>query len=241
MAPFDGALRPKVAVSKRGIAQLLWRCPVCHTNRALLQKKPLFRAENVGCLACGTRWKIEHVYEHDFRLEVIEGAPDLVGLNMALTMWYDEMKRGFQPQPIAASGVKLAPGEHVVLEARGIQMVPHQPNPLFEGEWSDREAPLDQESDKPHLGEWDSLGEGRLILTNRRMIWQGADRELDFHWSRVTAIYLWLRNTLGIMYGTARYRIKLGTEVGLEWLTYSGALAQEAERETGYELTLSPY
>jgi len=241
VAPFDGAARRQIAVSKRGIAQLLWRCPICHTNDALLGRKPLFRPENVGCQACGTRWSIEHVYEHDFRLKVIEGAPELVGLDMALTTWYDEMKRDFQPQPIAATGVELLPGEKVVLEASGVEMLPHQPNPLFDREWPDREAPLDQESDKPHLGEWDSLGEGRLFLTNQRVVWQGEGRELDFHWSRVTAMYLWLRNTLGIMYGTARYRIKLGSEVGLKWLTYASTLAQQAERETGYDLTVSPF
>ena len=228
-------------VSKLGIAQLLWRCPVCHTNDALLQKRPLFRPENVGCRSCGTRWAIRHVPEHDFRLEVVEGAPELVGLDMALTTWYDQMKRNFEPEPIATSGVELLPGEHVVLEADGINLMPHQPNPVFEEGWTGTEAPLDQESDRPHLGEWDSVGEGRLLLTNMRAVWQGEDREIEFYWSRVTAIYLWLRNTLGFMYGTARYRIKLGSGVGLKWLTYAATLAQRAERDTGYELTVSPY
>ena len=127
------------------------------------------------------------MYEHDFRLEVMEGAPELVGLDMALTSWYDVMKRDFRPEPIEAAGVELQSNEHILLAASGIEMVPHQPNPLFDGEWRDLEAPLDQESDRPHLGEWESLGEGRLVLTNRRAIWQGEDREDRFLLVAVTA------------------------------------------------------
>jgi hypothetical protein len=238
--PADTSFR-EVAVSRRGVAQLLWRCPICRTNDALLHRRRLLQREGLRCLACGTAWEVRRIPEHDFRLEVTEGAPDLIGLEMALTAWYDHMKRDFEPNPIPTQSVSLLPGEHVVLVASDTGMMPHQPSPLFGEAWSGPEAPLDQESDSPHLGEWDTIGTGRLILTDQRMVWQGADRELHFHWSRVTAVYLWLRNTLGLLYGTARYRIKLGREVGLKWLTYAGTLAQRAERDTGYPLTLSPF
>ena len=235
----DGDEEP-IPVGRRGIAQLLWRCPVCHTDDALVHKSPLLGAQTVGCLACATQWKIRHVPGKDFRLEVISGAPDLVGLDMALTAWYDEMKRDLQPAPIPVAGVDLQPAEEVYLDASGVSMVPHKPNPLFEDGWEGRDAPQEQPGHQ-QLGEWESFGEGRLLLTSQRIIWQGPDRELDFHWSQMTAVYLWLRNTLGIRYGTARYRLALGTELGLKWLTYAGTLASQAERDTGYELTLSPY
>jgi hypothetical protein len=94
---------------------------------------------------------------------------------------------------------------------------------------------------RPQLGEWASIGEGRLLLTSHRLLWQGPEGELDFKWSAMTAIYLWLVNTLGIRYGTARYRFPLNQEVGLKWLTHAGTLAQQVPRRSGYELTLSPF
>jgi hypothetical protein len=172
---------------------------------------------------------------------LVEGAPELVGLDMALTTWYDEMKRDFNPGPMRVAGVDLELGEEVLLAADGVSLLPHKPSPLFGHGWTGAEAPEDQKSDAPHLGEWESIGEGRLLLTDQRAIWQGPGPTLSFYWSRVTALYLWLRNTLGIRYGTARYRIGLGSEVGLKWLTYSGTLARRAERESGFELTTSPY
>jgi hypothetical protein len=180
------------------------------------------------------------VPERDFRLRIVAGAPGLVGLEMALTRWYDEMKRDFTPVPIRAANVDLLPGEDLYLEASGVSLAPHKPSPLFEEGWSGREAPQEQPG-QMQVGEWESIGEGRLLLTSHRMIWQGPDRELDFNWSRMRAVYLWLRNTLGCLYGTARYRLALGQELGLKWLTYAGTLARKAERDTGFELTLSPF
>ena len=148
---------------------------------------------------------------------------------MALTSWYDQMKSGFQPEPLTTSGIELLAGERVYLEADGVTLSPHKPNPIFDEGPRDREAPDDQPGPQ-QLGEWESIGEGRLVLTNQRAIWQGEDRELVFRWSRVSAVYLWMRNTLGLLYGTARYRIGLGTELGLKWLTYAATLARNVER-----------
>ena len=79
------------------------------------------------------------------------------------------------------------------------------------------------------------------MLTSHRLLWQGPERELDFNWSSVTAVYIWLVNTLGIRYGTAQYRIPLGSEVGLKWLTYVGTLAQQAAERDGHTVTVSSF
>lgn len=225
---------------KRGIALLLWRCPVCRTNDGLIHQRPLFRPQTVGCQACDTRWEVRHVPGKDFRLKVVAGPPDLVGLDMALSTWYDEMKRDFQPSPIPVSGLDLLPDEEVYLEASDVSLLAHQPNALFEG-WTGREPPQALLPGRPQLGDWASVGEGRLVLTSQRLLWQGPQGELDFKWSSVTAVYLWFVNTLGIRYGTARYRLPLGQEVGLKWLTYAGTLARQAAGRSGYELTVSPF
>jgi hypothetical protein len=78
-------------------------------------------------------------------------------------------------------------------------------------------------------------------LTSHRLLWQNAQRELDFFWPETTAVYLWLQNTLGIRYGAAPYRFGLDQEVGLKWLTYAGTLAQEAAQRRGRKLSTSNF
>jgi hypothetical protein len=164
---------------KRGIALVLWRCPVCGTDDALVHERPWFGPPTVGCRACETGWKVRRLVGKDFRLEVVEGPADLVGLDMALSTWYDEMKRNFRPSPLSVSGVDLEPDEEVYLRADDVSLSPHRPNALFDG-WTEREPPETQPSGPPQLADWPSIGGGPLLLTNRRLLWQGPQGELDF-------------------------------------------------------------
>ncbi|MBU0704540.1 MAG: hypothetical protein KKC18_11815 [Chloroflexi bacterium] len=230
----------QVPVWKRGIPLLLWRCPVCHTNDALIHQRPLFRRQTVGCQVCDTRWEIRHVPGKDFRLKVVEGASDLVGLDMALSAWYDEMKRDFQPSPIPVTDVDLLPDEEVYLEVSGVPLSPYRPNALFDG-WTGREPPQTLSPGRRELADWDSIGKGRLLLTNHRLLWQGPQGELDFMWPLARDVSLWLLNTLAIMYGAAPYRFSLGQEVGLKWLTYAGTLALQAAKRDGHKVTTSVF
>jgi hypothetical protein len=81
---------------------------------------------------------------------------------------------------------------------------------------------------------------GELFL-DKALVWQGTRGELDFAWSATRAVYLWVINTMGILHGTARYRIGLGSEVGLKWLTYAGAIAEQTARQEGRAVTVTPY
>lgn len=235
-----GADGDKVSVWKRGIAQLLWRCPVCCTNDALVHKRGWFRRPSLHCQACGTHWAVERAYNKDFRLQVAEGPPDLIGLDMALSAWYDEMKRDFEPTPILVSGLDLLSGEDAYLEASNVLLMAYLPNPLVEG-WTGREPPDRQPPSEYAWADWGELGRGRCVLTSQRLVWQGAPGELDFSWSSVTAVYLWLVKTMGITYGTARYRLGFDEESGLKWLTYVGTLAQQAADRDGHRLTVTPF
>jgi len=233
-------LKDNRPVWKRGIAQLLWRCPVCGTNDALVHRRPFLRPHRVVCQACETTWRVTRVIGKDFRLEIVEGPSDLVGLNMALSSWYDEIRRNFRPTPLVVAGVELAPNEEVYLQLNDVALSPHKPNALFDG-WTDREPPNIQFAGKIQLADWPSIGKGQLILTNLRLLWRGPERELDFMWSSVTAIYIWMLNTLGIRYGTAQYRFSLGKEVGLKWLTYAGTIAKQTAEQNGHKLTMSAF
>jgi 1-acyl-sn-glycerol-3-phosphate acyltransferase len=232
--------KTQVPVWKRGTPLLLWRCPVCRTNDALIHERQRFRPQTVGCQVCDTRWEMERVMGKDFRLKVVEGPPDLIGLDMPLSTWYDEMKRGFQPSPITVSDVELLPDEEVYLEVSGSSLSPYQPNALFDG-WAGREPPQAQSPGQHELGDWTTIGEGRLLLTSHRLLWQGPQGELDFTWPSVTAVSIWMVNTLGIRYGTAPYRFSLSQETGLKWLTYAGTLALEAAERDGHTVTVTPF
>ena len=225
---------------KREIAQLLWRCPVCCTNDSLIREHKRFGPQVVYCHACATRWEILRIPGHDFRLRVVQGPPEIVGLEMALSAWYDEMKRDFQPSPIPVAGFELRPGEEAYLVAEGVSLWPHHPSTLFDG-WTECAAPSSQPPSGNGFAGWDSLGEGRLVLTNQRLVWQGPRGELNFAWSTTRAVYLWVVNTLGLLYGAARYRIGLGGEVGLKWLTYAGTIAEQNARQEGRAVTVTPY
>ena len=229
-----------IPVQRRGMALLLWRCPVCQMEDATVHDHRWFQPTALICKACATRWEIRREMGRDFRLKVVDGPPDLIGVEMGLSSWYDEMKKGFKPSPISVTDVELLPDEVVYLQASNVPVVPHRPNALFNG-WDQREAPQTQPHGPRELADWAPIGNGRLLITSHRMLWQGAERQLDFHWSSATAVYLWLQNTLGIRYGSAPYRFPLGQEPGLKWLTYVGTLAQGVAEDHGRTLTTSDF
>jgi 1-acyl-sn-glycerol-3-phosphate acyltransferase len=224
----------------RKLALLLWRCPVCLTSDALVHEHSLFRSDRLRCRACGTRWVVRRVEGRDFRLKVVKGPPDLVGLEMALTAWYDEMKRGFQPSPIPASGVKLEPGEELYLSTGGVKLVAYPSNSLLEG-WAGREPPRNTLLKRSEAGRFEDLGTGELFLTNRRLVWEGPPGGLDFWWQYVTDVNLRIYFMMRINYGVTPYRFQFTQDSGLKWLTYAATLAQEAAAKEGRTVTASPF
>jgi hypothetical protein len=235
-----GTGHAQLPVTKRGMAQLLWRCPICHAEDALLHRRPRWRASRLACRACGTVWSIRRLPGHDFRLAVLAGPSEALGVDMALCQWYDTMKKDFRPEARTIAGLDLLPGEEAYLAADQVTLLPHRPNPLFDG-WQEQEAPAAKPVGKTQLADWMSIGVGRLILTNQRAHWQGADRQLDFYWPRVASVHLWSINALGLHYGTARYRFTLDGEVGAKWLTYAGTLARQTAERTGCRVTVSAF
>jgi 1-acyl-sn-glycerol-3-phosphate acyltransferase len=229
-----------VSLWKRGMPLLLWRCPVCLTHDALVHNRPRFRAQSLDCGACGTRWAVKREYGKDFRLKVVEGPPDLVGLDMALTAWYDQMKRDLKPSPIPASGLDLQPGEELYLRTGNVKLLPYRSNPLFDG-WTGREPPRDRVLRRAEAGLYEALGTGELLLTNRRLVWEGPAGGLDFWLEHVTDVTLRLFFQMKINYLFTPYRFQFSQDSGLKWLTYAGTLAQQAAAKEGRTVTLSPF
>ena len=238
--PLVSGVKPKrIALWRRGIALLLWRCPVCHTDDALVHEKPFLRRQTLRCRVCRTLWIVHHIPGKDFRLEVLEGPGELVGLEMALSGWYDEMMRDLDVAPQAPT-VGSDPAERVITETRNVPLLPRRPNILLDN-WNGREPPSIQPHSKSQLAGWGKIGNGRLVLTDERMIWEGPRGGLDFWWRNVSSISLWMLNTLTIRYGTAPYRFELGQENGLKWLAYAGVQARRHAAQTGRRLDISPF
>jgi len=171
-------------------------------------------------------------------LRVVDGPAELVGLDMALSTWYDEMKRGFKPSPIPVTNMDLLPNEQVYLRAKEVVLVTYRSSALFNG-WTGREPPRAEFPRRSQPADWARLGTGELLLTNRRLVWEGPQGGLDFWWSSVTAVSLLLYYLLGINYGITPYRFILGQENGLKWLTYAGTVAQQVAAQNGHKVTLS--
>jgi hypothetical protein len=194
----------------------------------------------LACQACDTRWTIRHVPGKDFRLKVESGPPALVGLDMALSTWYDEMKAGFQPSPIPAPDVELQEGEKLYLRADGVELLPYKPSALFDGRTC-REAPQAQPGGQARSPDWASIGTGQLFLTNQRLLWEEPQGGLDFWWSSIRSVFLPWQGVLGIIYGSAPYRFELGPEAARKWLTYAGILTQKAAAREAHKVTVSPF
>lgn len=69
-----------IKLMRRGMVLVLWRCPVCRTDDALVHKRPLIGRKSVICNACGTRWDVHREIGKDYRLKVLDGPSNLIGL-----------------------------------------------------------------------------------------------------------------------------------------------------------------
>jgi hypothetical protein len=240
VVPFPDAELTPQKVTHRGVAQLLWRCPMCHTEEALLHKYRQIGRDRVRCRACDTRWLLWRVVHHDYRMKVVDGHPDMVGLELPLTVWYDKAREGFEMRPIEVSGIDLGPGEAVYLMADGVDFKAYRPNPLLD-DFVSGELPKAMPSGSRDYGDYHSFGEGRLLVTSERMIWQGDAGQVFLAWPHVTALNIHMMNTLYVRYGPVPYRFDLKGQTPLRWITYTGTLAKRAAEVDGHELQVMKF
>jgi len=226
--------RSSIPAWRQGIPLLLWRCPICHMNDSLSQRRRPFKAKTVSCSACGTVWTVTRIPGHDFRLQVIKGPQALFGLNLSLSGWYDEMKKDFRLGPAIEAGKEYLPREEMHLQTTGVKLLLDKSNSLRKS-WAGREAP-DREF-PARAGDWLRLGPGKLTLTSLRLIWDSPQGCLDFWWPRVKTVHLRSFYLLSIGYGVTPYRFLFHHESGLKWLTCAGGLV----RQNHPHIKISPY
>jgi hypothetical protein len=171
---------------------------------------------------------------------VVAGPPDLVGLEMALTTWYDEMMRDFEPSPIPASSLDLEPGEELYLRTGGVKLIAYPSNELLGG-WTGREPSRDTLLRVSEAGRFQDLGTGEMFLTNRRLVWEGPEGGLDFLLEHIMDINLRLYFLMRVNYGLTPYRFQFTRDTGLKWLAYVATLAQQVAAKEGRKVTMSPF
>ena len=222
------------------VPNLLWRCPLCHVNDALIQKRRLFRPDHLRCTQCHTLWEVKRVVGQDYRLRVLEGDPALLGQERALNDWYDQMRAGFRLTPIVSDDLSLEPGEELYLTAENAPLIVGEENPLLT-DWAEREPPMSLPTSGPPALAWRTVGVGRLDMTNQRLLWQGNDRVCDFWWRHVNSVFTWTEAVIGIMYGAVTYRFRTPGQSILKWLTYADYVARLVQETEGHTIFVPVY
>lgn len=237
------------------IPTLLWRCPLCETNDALIHLPRRLRADLVRCTHCSAQWRVRCVLGDDYYLKLVkvnEGAvekrprrsisesiiaEDLRGLELPLREWYEIMKRLVSLSAVDDPPVSLQSGELAYLVSGPVDLTAEANDPLFfsgTGEFGD--VVLEKGKVEGVL-----VGRGTLILTNRRIVWQGDGRACSFPLESVSSAHTLLDYGVAFMVGMRLYITGFLEESVLKWITYLALVARELEAETGHRIVTSHF
>jgi hypothetical protein len=173
-------------------------------------------------------------------MKILHGHKDIVGLDMPLSHWYNQMKEGFLPTAIKSYKQEDKSIEEIYLLARDVSLFIQKNNQIF-SEWLEKEAPKVIQRTQQHATVLEKYGDGSLMLSKNSILWQNSERELEFKWASVNAVYRFPPNTFALTYGMARYQIPLKRESSLMWLTHAAKILQKFQSENGHTFTTSPY
>ncbi len=217
---------------------LLWRCPLCATNDALVHVERRFRADRVYCRHCGAEWRLRRVPGDNFylRLERGEGRAES-GDERSLTAWYDAMKATVRLEPLRDPAVALERGETLYLASGATELIAEESDPLFfpvpPGGGTTRR-------DKGEVG-GRIAGRGRLFLTNRRLIWQSGGRSWSWPLARLNSAYAFVDYGVMFLIEMRLYMAHFLEESLLKWVTYLALVAPLVEAETGHRIVTSHF
>lgn len=231
------------------IPTLLWRCPLCETNDALIHLPRRLLADLVRCTHCSAQWRVRRVLGDDYYLRLVKGIEeaiekkprrssarqDLRGLELPLREWYRMMKRSVSLVAVEDPPVSLQSGELAYLVSGPLDLTAEANDPLFfptMGEFGD----VCLEKSKV---EGVVVGRGTLILTNRRFVWQGHGRASSFPLESVSSAHTLLDYGVAFMVGMRLYIACFLEESVLKWITYLALVARELEAETGHRIVTS--
>jgi len=222
------------------IPTLLWRCPLCATDDALVHVERRFRADRVHCRACRAEWRLRRVTGDNFYLRLIasQGGVPLDGDDeRSVTAWYDAIKATLRLEPRHDSALALQPGEVLYLTSGPAELVAEEGDPLFFAVPPGAGTPrLDKRDVEGKLA-----GRGRLWLTNRHLIWQGEGLSQSWPLARLNSAYAFLNHGVMFLVDMRLYTVHFLQESLLKWVTYVALVAPLVEAETGHRITTSNF
>lgn len=213
---------------------LLWRCPLCKTHDALIDKERHFRPDLIHCTACGTHWALIRVVGGpDYRLRVLNG--EWAGEERPLAEWYDMVKADLRLTPVAEPAILLEAEELLYLQSGPVELTALSNDPLF---WPQVPEVQGDQKGGPML---DQVGIGELFLTSQRLIFRLGPQ----------AYSLWLRSLRAVLLQTDRffilrcekrrvYLFRFLEESLLKWLAYLRLVIGPVEEAHGLKVHL-PY
>ena len=226
------------------IPLLLWRCPLCATNDALVHIPRLFRADLVRCRRCHAEWRVRRVPGDNFYLKLVRvgraagnGIPARVGTERTITAWYDLMKSTVSLVPIHDPEVNLPPDEMLYLASDTVELEAEESDPSF--------FPVPESPEATRVEKWKVrgrvVGTGRLFLTDRRLLWRGEGVSRSFPLRRLNPAFALMGYRLALMVEMRLYLVRFLEESVLKWVTYLALVARQVEAKTGHRIVTSHF
>ena len=218
------------------IPTLLWRCPLCETNDALVHLPRRFRRDLVQCRHCSAEWRVRRALGDDYYLEPVQSS-EVVGQERPLREWYSDMKRTVGLVPIEAPEVSLQAGEMAYLVSGPVDLTAEANDPLF---FPAPDSPAVVHLEKSKV-RGVVVGRGTLVLTNQRLIWQGNGHTCSFSLENINSAHTLLDYGVAFMAGMRLYIASFLEESVLKWITYLSLVAHQVEAETGHRIATSHF
>jgi hypothetical protein len=218
------------------IPDLLWRCPVCETDDALVQESRFLRRDVVRCRQCGSVWRVRRVSGDDFLLKLIEG-PGASGEERPLASWYDAMKETVRLEPISpGQDLVLLPDEQLYAVSGPAELLAEETDPAF---FQDAAASSPVRRDRRYV-RGRVVGRGRLRLTSLRLLWERESGGTHpFPLERVNSVSV--AYGLAVQAGVRLYVVRFAGESRLKWLTYVALAGRQFEQATGHRIATSHF
>jgi hypothetical protein len=204
------------------IPNLLWRCPICFTIDALREKRRWLKEDLLICSHCRREWTVTRRRGDTYYLRLLPHDAAATEDELPLWVWYERMKKDFEPRPLADRGSFLNEDEPVYLVGRPVKLVAQENNPRFF-----QQIKKASETTKKVYPFMRKVGKGDLFLTNRRLVWSAGERRFSFRFSEIDSVYIEIFHNLCLASETRICKFQFTRDSYLKWLTHIASLTEK--------------